>query len=240
MQDLELRKERVQNFLKIAAVPVLGFIVAPFIVSTITGLAGLIVALVISFTAIKFMPVISLKISNAALKAYKSEVTENPIEALDREIQTRMKALEEAEKHINMIAGELKVFHSEVQRVKKEYPENVEPYMEQYRLGNQFLEEQKGVYNEAFDDLEKFKREVKEAGTMWRLGKSAEKLQGLKALNGQEFMAQLTVNTAFASVQRKMATSFASLELAQKKGNKFTLGSTPKHMQPPPLPPATA
>lgn len=224
MQDLEQKSQNIQKWVKVGGVAVAAFLFAPFALATLGGLLGLGGVIVVSVIGINALPWFSTAVANWRLKALKYEYAKNPIETLENEAKQRTEDLTNGAKQIEVIAGELKMFHAEVKKVEKEYPENVAPFWEQYDLGLALLEDQKRIYNEAADGLDKFKQELREAKIMWNLAEAAAKMKGLAMVNGQDFMAQLRTTTAFESVQRNMATAFAGMELAQKNSkNRFAL-----------------
>jgi D-ribose pyranose/furanose isomerase RbsD len=80
---LDQRKQRIETSVKIGLLGVAGFLVAPIILHTIVGIAGLAVAGFLGLAIINLAPAVAAQIANWRLKALKAVAARNPIETLE-------------------------------------------------------------------------------------------------------------------------------------------------------------
>ena len=114
MNDLELKRKRIETTVKILALLVIGFFVAPFVFISIKGLIGLVIAFAISFGVISFTPYFATVIANWRLKAIKHEARKNPVETLQNRYGEKQAALGNFLESIKKFAAKLKTLESKI------------------------------------------------------------------------------------------------------------------------------
>lgn len=163
MQDLELKRTRIEKLVKFAALLGIGFIVAPFIFISIKGLAGLLIAAAISWTAIAFTPWFAAKIGNWRLKALKHEAALNPIETLSNDYLRRHEKIQSFRESIRGFAGEVRLFAEKLDGFKDQYPKDAVKFDEQLSQMKKLLELRKSKYEEAKANLQLYDGEIQKA-----------------------------------------------------------------------------
>lgn len=212
--DQEQRKRRIELMVKLAAMVVVGFFVAPFVFIAIKGLIGLMVAAVISLAAVNFAPFVAVKIANWRLKALKYEASKNPIETLQNNFKDRIAALTNYRTAIRDFAAEVQTFHDKLDGFKTEWPTESGKFDTQYSQMVSLLEIRKQKYEQAKVGLKRYEAEISKAKAIWDMSQAAAKLANAAGVNTDEFYAKIMVETALDSVQKSVSTSFADLEIS--------------------------
>lgn len=214
MQDIELKRKRIESIVKVAALGVVGFVVAPVIFLTIKGLIGLIVAAGISMTVINFTPWFAVKLANWRLKALKHEAMKNPIETLQNNYKDRLGALQRFREAINSFSSEIKSFTEKLGDFKKRYPDEADKFDGQLAQMKQLLALRSGKYQEAKANLEQYELEIQKADSIWQMATAAAAMSKAAGVDADEFYAKIQVETALDSVQKSLNVAFADLELS--------------------------
>lgn len=212
--DLEVKRKRIETIVKVAAVGAVGFFVAPFVFIAIKGLIGLVVAAMVSLTAINLTPWFAAKVANWRLKAIKHEASKNPIETLQNEYQARHDALLVFERSIKAFSAEVMNFKDKLAGFKKSYPEEAPRFDGQFNNMQSLLLSRKEKYKLAYKNLEIFSGEITKASAIWDMAQAAAAMNKLAGVNEQEFLAKIQVETALDSVQKSMSIAFSDLEVS--------------------------
>lgn len=213
MTNLEPKRKRIEAFVKIAALLVLGFIIQPFVFLAIKGLVGLVVAGVSSLLAINVIfPWLAMKVANWRIKVIKYEASLNPIETLQNEYMQHEQSLLSKQDHIVAFAADVKGFAGELEELKQKFPAKAPMFNEQYQNMRALLENRKQKYEAAKEALLLFANQIEEAKAIWKVAQSALRVTKTAGSVQDEFFSRLKTETAFDSVQLSMNTAFAELE----------------------------
>jgi hypothetical protein len=210
----EQRKQRIETTLKVAGVGVVGFLVAPFVLTAIGGILGLATAAGISFVAVNMVPWFALKISNWRLKAIKNEAMKNPVETLQTEYVKKETALKEFKENIQIFAGQVLNFGDQVKQYVREGIEDAQTYVEQLDKMKKLLELRKQKYQDAKEALEEFSRTIEKTDRKWKMALAAMAMNEAAGQMDGDAFDKICIETALESVQTKLNQSFAELEIA--------------------------
>jgi hypothetical protein len=210
----EQRKQRIETALKITGVGVVGFLVAPFVLTAIGGILGLAIAAGISFTAVNMLPWFALKVSNWRLKAIKSEAMKNPVETLQTEYVKKESALKEFKENIRIFAGQVLGFGDQVKQYVKEGLEDAQVYVDQLGKMKKLLEIRQQKYQEAKQALEEFADTIEKTNRKWKMALAAMAMNEAAGQMEGDAFDKICIETALESVQTKLNQSFADLEIA--------------------------
>lgn len=214
MQDLELKRKRIETGVKVGATLLVGFLVAPFVFIAIKGLIGLIIAAGVAAVAINFAPWAAAKLANWRIKALKHEASQNPVETLQNEYMRRVEALKEFGNKISSFSTEVKTFATKLVSFKKQWPEEADKFDNQLLKMQQVLELRTQKYREAKKATDEFELNVKKAGAIWDMGQAAAALNKSAGMNMDDFYAKLQTETALDSIQKTMDSAFTDLEMS--------------------------
>lgn len=210
----EQKKQRIETGLKVAGVAVVGFLVAPFVLTAIGGILGLAIAAGISFTAVNMLPWFALKISNLCLKAIKSEAMKNPVETLQTEYIKKEKALNEFKENIRTFSGQVLTFDDQVKQYVKGGLDDAQTYVEQLGKMKKLLELRQQKYDEAKEALKDFSKTIEQTNVKWKMALSALAMNEAAGQMEGDAFDKICIETALESVQTKLNQSFADLEIA--------------------------
>lgn len=215
----EQRKQRIETVCKIAGVGVVGFLVAPFVLTAIGGIVGLAIAAGISFTAINMLPWVALKVSNWRLKAIKSEAMKNPVETLQTKYVKKEQALKEFKENIRIFAGQVLTFGEQVNQYVKDGLEDYQVYVDQLAKMKKLLENRQQKYLTAKQALAEFADTIEKTNRKWKMALASITMNETAGqLDGDAF-DKICIETALESVQTKLNQSFADLEIALLEDN---------------------
>lgn len=214
MNDLELKRERIERIVKYAALPIIGFIVAPYIYLSIKGLIGLIVAGVISVIVVNMIPWFAAVVANWRLKALKHEAAKNPIETLENDYKRRHDALVAFRQSILNSKAEVAGFGDKLEDFKSEYPNDAAKFDEQYRKMVELLRLKARKYEQAKANLQSYEAEIDRARAIWKMAQAAAQMNKAAGVDTDEFFAKIQVETALGSVQKNLNLAFAELEMS--------------------------
>lgn len=209
-------KQRRSLWLKVLIIGILGFLFAPFAVLAITGLAGLITAGLIGFTAIVFGPWVADKLAILSLKARMKQAMENPIEQLIIIGRRKENELKEYQEAVIQLVTERNTLIQKNSELIKQYPEERGRFDKEISMMIRLCELREAKLKEAADAVEKYKQGIKKASVIWDVAKAA---MAAKIAAGQlvDPMDELLTQTSLDSVQRSMHTAFAELEIEMAK-----------------------
>lgn len=214
MNDLELKRKRIETLVKYACLPVVGFFVAPFILIAVKGLIGILVAAVLSVVAVNLAPWFGSMVANWRLKALKYEASKNPIETLQNDYKSRLGALQNFRDSIQNFAAEVRTFGDKLGGFKNQYPAESGKFDGQFRQMKELLEIRKGKYEEAKGNLSLYDAEISKARAIWDMAQAAAQMNKAAGVNAEEFYAKIQVETALDSVQKSLNVAFSDLEIS--------------------------
>lgn len=210
----EQRKQRLEMILKVLGVGVVGFFVAPFILSAIGGIIGLTIAAALSFVAINMVGWFSLKVANWRLKALKHEAMKNPVETLQTKYIEKEEALKAFKENIRIFAGQVLTFGDQVKQYVKDGIDDAQTYVEQLGKMKQLLELRQQKYKEAQEALSQFAKTIEQTDRKWKMACAAMAMNEAAGQMEGDAFDKICIETALDSVQTKLNQSFADLEVA--------------------------
>lgn len=214
MNELELKHKKIQTAVKIVGTGVVGFFVAPFVLTAIGGIIGLSVAAITSFVAINLIPWFGMKVANWRIKLIKNEAMKNPVETLQNQYVQKSKALEDFKENIRVFAGQVLSFSDQVKQYVKEGLEDADVYVDQLSKMKQLLDLRQNKYQEAKDALEEFSETIKRTDKKWKMACAAMAMNEAAGQMEGDIFDKICIETALDSVQNKLNQSFADLEIA--------------------------
>jgi len=214
MNDLELKRDRIEKVVKIVSLLVVGFFVAPVVFISIKGLIGLVIAGAISLVVVNLIPWFSAVVANWRLKALKHEAARNPIETLQNDYRKRIDALQAFRQSILNSKAEVASFRDKLDGFKRQYPADAAKFDEQYRQMLALLKLRGKKYEEAKGNLERYDGEITRAKAIWDMAQAAAAMNKAAGVDADEFFAKIQVETALDSVQKNLNLAFADLEMS--------------------------
>lgn len=212
MNDLEQKRKLYQLLAKIGALLVIGFFAAPVIFLSIKGLAGLIVASALAYTAIHFVPWFSDVVANWRLKAIKHEAAKNPIETLENDYRIKANNLTISGENIKKFGSSVNQYESEVVEFSKKYPDRAATYKMQLDKMRDLLTIRKNKYLEAKKGLKEYELEIDRVRSEWKMSQAALLLAKEAGVSEDDFFNQIKAATALDSVQESLNMAFADLD----------------------------
>jgi hypothetical protein len=213
MNELELKRKRIETVVKIGAMGVIGFLVAPFVFIAIKGLIGALIAIVISLIAINLAPWAGTKLANWRLKALKYEASQNPIETLENQYKDRENALVQIRENIKEFHAVVQALFDVIQEHNQNYPDRPSPFQEKYEKLRALLELRKQKYKQAQQNLKSFAGLIDEKRSDWKVAQAAAKASKLANV-GEDFQSKLMADTALGSIQDSLNIAFSELEVS--------------------------
>lgn len=222
MDQLEVVKERVLRRANIAkwGLGLVGvLLVAPVIwmlAYAVLGAAALgvslVVAGVVGLTIVNMAPVVTMKLANAKIKAIMAEAARNPIPTLWNEWEKDGEELREFEKAIADYATEIENVQSKAKKLTVDLkPEDLQQFQDDIDAMRQDLALQQGDLDQARQEHEQFRLEVKRASAIWDLNMAVSKANAKNLNRAEETMARIKKETALDTVTASMNRSKAQL-----------------------------
>lgn len=212
MQDLELKKQNIQKWVKLLGVGVAGFLFAPFAIATLGGIIGLGGVIIVGTIGVNMLPWFSVKVANWKLKALKHEAAKNPIETVENEYQKRQVALGQFKESVESYHGKLKSFEQKAEEFAERFPHRATQYTEQLEQMKSLGRAKVKAYNDAKKKLGEFHQKIEEKRAEWEMFLALNEMRDAASV-GEDFQSKLMVDTAFRAVQDSLNTSFSELEL---------------------------
>ncbi len=211
-ENIDPRAKRWGIVAKYAALLCVGFFIAPYIFTAITGLVGLMVAGVIMLLAWMLLPTVETAARNMRLKLLKAEAARNPIETLQNEYLRRQQALNERKNKIETLAAKTAGFGSKLAQFKRDYPADAQTYQDIYEKMVLLLKRSKDQWVLAEGQLKAFDREIERAKAKWEMAIAADGLRQDAGKVEEEFLAKLKVESSFDAIETGMNSAFAQLD----------------------------
>lgn len=209
------RAKRWGAFAKYGALLVVGFFVAPFIFTAITGVVGLAAAGGILLGTWMVLPALGNAAANMRLKLIKAEAAKNPVETLQNDLLAKTLQLEERKKAIERLNGQIRTFGDKVDAIKARYGADDSSYLklrddhaDLKRVSAHRVEK----WREANQQLVRYRESIERAGMIWDAGQAAAAARESSGLSEEEFYAKLRSETAFDSIQNGYNEALASLD----------------------------
>lgn len=196
-----------------------GFLVSPFIMATITGMLGLIVAGSIAAFSWFMLPVVEQKATNLRLWMIKREAAQNPIETLESEFLRRNLALNDAEHKVETFDASCQSFADKVDQFKRQWPDQAPKFIAILSKMQQVLARQQQLLIASKHSLNLFEKEIEKAKAIWDMVQAAAVLNKSAGLSQEEFYAKLKTDTAMDSITAGMNTTFAQLNTSLIEGD---------------------
>ena len=212
--NLEEKRKKIELAVKIGALLLVGFIVAPFIFVAIQGIAGLLVAGTIGAVAINLAPWAAAKVANWRIMALKHEAARNPVETLQNDYLRKQESLKDFGAAITTFSAKVSTFADKLVDFRKQYPEEVEKFNAQHGKMRQLLELRRAKYKSAQAELARYEDEIQKAGAIWQMGQAAAEMTKAAGMTEEDFLAKIQVETALDSVQAQLNVAFSDLEQA--------------------------
>lgn len=197
---------------KYASLLVVGFLVAPYVFTAITGLVGLLVAGGIMLGAWMVLPAIESGAANLRLKLIKAEASKNPIETLQNEYLRRTQSLNERKEKIETLAAKTAGFGTKLSQFKRDYPSEAQIYQDIYDKMVLLLKRSREQWVVAEKQLDSFDREIEKAKAKWDMALAAADLRKDAGNVEAEFFAKLRVECSFDTIELGMNSAFAQLD----------------------------
>lgn len=212
----EQKRKNILKLTKIGMLLASAFLISPFVFGILQGLAGLIGIGVTLGVTWALAPTVGAKLANWRIKQLKAEAAKNPIETMENTYAQRAQALEQAKDILERAIGATRTYKDEVDKFRKEQPENAAKFEEIYKNMVALVDAKKRKYKEAHTALDQFYKEIGRQRSLWKITQAAIAVN--KAVDGDDaekkFLEQLQVDTAFTSIQDSMNTAFSDLETA--------------------------
>lgn len=209
------RAKRWAFVAKAIALLTVGFFVAPFVFTAITGLVGLLAALaVVGFTWM-VLPAIGNAAANMRLKLIKAEAARNPVETLQNDLRNKTVALNDRKVNIERLNGQIRTFADKVGEIKDKYGANDSGYV---KLSADLADLRRVAahraekWKQAHAQLKRFAEEIDRAGMIWDAANAAAAARESSGLSEDEFYAKLRSETAFDAIQNGYNEALASLD----------------------------
>ena len=209
---IDPRAKRWGVIAKYAALVAIGFFVAPWIFTAITGLIGLIIAGGILLAVWMLAPAVQTAAQNMRIKLIKGEAARNPIETLQNEYLRRDQALNERKNKIETLAAKTAGFKSKLDQFKRDYPSDAQAYQEIYDKMVLLLKRSREQWMIAERQLQAFDGEIEKAKAKWEMAQAANQLRTDAGQVEAEFFAKLRVESSLDAIETGMNAAFAQLD----------------------------
>jgi hypothetical protein len=214
MTTNEQKRKQIETIAKVGGAGVVGFLVAPVVFIAIKGLIGLIIAAIVSFVAIQFIPVFALKVANWRLKAIKAEASENPVETLQNDYRIQQENLSRFLQSIKDFAAQVNIFGGKLDGFAKQYPDEAPKFRENHQKMKDLLALRFKKYEESKAGLAAYDLEIQKVKALWEMGLAAAEMNKAAGVDAEEFLQKISRETAIDSVQKLVHTALADLEIS--------------------------
>lgn len=214
MNDLEIKRRRIETFGKVIGLGIAGFLFAPFAYATITGLISAIVVGVIGLTVVHVgVPWFSISLANWRLKALKATAMANPIETLENDYKKKQENLVQSRNNIKASYAILETLYSQIQEHASKYPNRPSQYLDKYNKLKALIELRGNKYKQAQTNLAQYSELIEEKRSDWEIAKTMAQASELANV-GEEFQAKLLQDTALNTIQSGLNLAFSELEVS--------------------------
>lgn len=222
------------NVVKIAAVLVGGFLVAPFVWVAIGGILGLVVAIAIVVGTWMLRHWFFAVAANLRLKLIKAEASKNPVETLQEEYRKEMVRLDERKTAIETLKAHILQFEDKTHEMEAKYPNDptVAKFKRDIATLNRIYEHRCNLWRKARTELDRFKEEIDRGEVIWKTAQAAAAAHEASGLSEAAFFSRLRKETAFDAIKLAYNQSVASLDSALLEAPKMEVVELPPAQQP--------
>jgi len=226
--DLDVRRMKLATKVKWALGLVGLAVIAPVTFLAIQGLAGLIVAGVLTLATINFAPVVAMKFSNWKVKGIVAEAKTNPIETMINQAAQRKAALDRTKESITSTRVEVTTFKRKAEIMAKKYPTEAATFQQQAAKMERLLLFRVEKWQKAQAELKVYYDTIEKARAMWEMSQEAQKLNKLAGVQEGDFMEKLKTDVSLESVNKSLETAFSEMETAlMEEGSQIPENYTP-------------
>lgn len=223
--DIDARKDKMEKWVTIGSLAVVGLIVSPIIFLTIQGLVGLAIAAAVGFGIVSFTPWFALKVTNAKYRAIDAErvshlqkvqtaATANPIETMQNMLIQKNKAFVEFRKSVTNAASARDTFKQKCDTFAKKYPARAPEFKKQLDNMVKMVEVKKDALQDAKQMLEAGQLKLEEMQAYWEMSQALQEANQATGMDTGDAFEKLKVDTACDAVFESMNKAFAQLEIA--------------------------
>ena len=212
MNELELKRKRIETFGKVLGLGIAGFLFAPIAYATITGVVSLIVVGIIALVTVQVgVPWFAASLANWRLKALKATAAANPIETLENRYQDRQNALVGIRENIKKSYSVLQELWGQIAEHAEKYPNRPSQYLEKYNKLKALVELRGKKYKQAQTNLATFGELIEEKRSDWKIAQTMAAASELANV-GEDFTSKLLQDTALNTIQDGLNMAFSELE----------------------------
>jgi len=209
--DLEKKRKHIELAIKLGALGVFGFLVAPFVFTAVTGLIGAVVCALVGLTIVNAAPAVGALAANMRIKAIKAVAALDPIATLENQYKDRMEALEQMRENIKQSIAILNDLKAQIQEHDRQYPGHPSQFTDKYLQLRQLVDLRGHKYQDAQKALKAFSEMLDEKRTDWRISQTLNKAAKLADV-GKDFQTKLMADTALTAIQDNLNYAFSELE----------------------------
>lgn len=224
-QEIVAKRDKFSMWIKIAALGVVGLVVAPVILMSIGGLIGLGVAAAIGFTLVQLAPWFALKVANwkyrlmdaekvSHIKAVTSAAEQNPIETLTALLIAKKQAFQIFKASVEQAVTARSNFKTKVAKFKERYPARAAEFEAQLARMTDLVERKKVALNDAQQSLHDGDMKLEEMQAYYEMSKDAIEANRAAGMDTGDAFEKLKADTACDAVFESMNMAFAQLEVA--------------------------
>lgn len=214
LEELQRRSKRIQTWVKVLGLSVIGLVVAPVIYFAITGLVGLIVAAVVGLVAVNLLPVVAMKFANWKLKAIKAEASENPIETMQKVVDEREAEHKHFGDKLELEQAGIDTFANKVVTFKAKYPQDAPKFEEQLAARRESIRLKRLKYIELGKSIQVAKGQIERAQAIWDMSNLALASEAADRATTLNTYQRIRTEVAMDSVINRMNLSFADMQRA--------------------------
>ncbi len=211
-QEMETKKKNLSLILKVVFMLLIGFFVAPFIYTAITGIIGLLIAGAICLPAFYLSTYVADVLANLRIKLIKAEAAKNPIETLQRDFAHRQEMLNNFKQSVINFDAATLTFQDKLDDFKVRFPNDTKKFMDILSKMKKLLSVRQMRYKEAAEEVDKYEDAIERAKAIWNMGQEAAKMNKAAGMSDDDMMNKIRVETAMDSITTSMTTAFAELE----------------------------
>lgn len=230
----------MKKWLSVAGLAVVGFVVAPFIYLSITGLVGLAIAGATGFVLIQLAPLFALKVANlryrltdaekvSHIKKVSDAAAENPIETMASMLLERKRAFESFKQNVIDATTARDTFRTKLEGFAEQYPHRAGEFTKQLERMADLVERKKTALGNAQRSLEDGQLKLDEMKAYWEMSQVVQAANKAAGMDTGDVFEKLKQDTACDAVFDSMNRAFAQMEVAAS----LDVSSVDKQDEPP-------
>lgn len=224
MMTVAQKAENLKKWATMAGIGIAGFIVAPFVFISISGIIGAAIAAGLGLVLVSLAPWFALKVANWKYRLIENEKTshiakvaeaaaENPIETLQNILQQNHVAFGKFKNSVTQAVTARDTFKQKVAEFKKQFPHRSAEFEQKLAQMTDKIERKKTALAVAADQLEVGKAKLEEMKAYWDMSQAMQDANTAAGLDTDDNFAQLKMDTAVDAVFESMNKAFAQLEV---------------------------